>query len=85
MGVDTIFFCGREEELPLYLDVGWKIIYLLILIAMLIFALRKCKRNGGRRQTTLRFNGAASDDDSDACSGQIAVSSTFLFVTTTMP
>ena len=52
---------------------------------MLIFALRNCKRNGGRRQTTLRFNGAASDDDGDACSGQIAMSSTSLFVTTTMP
>ena len=85
MGVDTVFFCDREEKLLLYLDVGGKIIYLLILIAMLIFALRKCKRNGGRRQTTLRFNGAASDDDGDTCSGEIAMTPTSLAVTTTIP
>ena len=52
---------------------------------MLFFALRKCKRNGGRRQTTLRVNGAASDDDGDTSSGEIAVTPTSLTVTTPMP
>ena len=52
---------------------------------MLFFALRKCKRNGGRRQTTLRVNGAASDDDGDTCSGEIAMTPTSLAVTTSIP
>ena len=85
MGVDTVFFCDREEKLLLYLDVGGKIIYLLILIAMLFSALRKCKRNGRRRQTTVHVNGAASDDDGDTSSGEIAVIPTSLTVTTPMP
>ncbi|KAF3953226.1 hypothetical protein CMV_021310 [Castanea mollissima] len=72
------FPLNGEEKLLLYLDVGGKIIYLLILIAMLFFALRKCKRNGGRRQTTLRFHGAASDDDGDTSSGEIAMTPTSL-------
>ena len=79
LGVDTVFFCDREEKLLLYLDVGGKIIYLLILIAMLFFALRKCKRNGGR---TIYI---ASDDDGDTCSGEIAMTPTSLAVTTTIP
>ena len=79
LGVDTVFFCDREEKLLLYLDVGGKIIYLLILIAMLFFALRKSKRNGGR---TIYI---ASDDDGDTCSGEIAMTPTSLAVTTTIP
>ena len=53
LGVDTIFFCDREEKLLLYLDVGGKLIYLLIVIAMLTFALRKFKRNGGWITSTI--------------------------------
>ena len=50
---------------------------------MLFFALYKCKRNGGRGQTTSGVNATGDDDNGDSSSGQIAMGPTSLAFSTT--
>ena len=77
---DTICFCiHREEKLLLQIEVAGQLGYLLILIVVLFFALRKCKRNGGRVQPTVRVNA-----DGDASGDQMATSPTSLAVNSTI-
>ena len=57
--------------------------YTSILIVVLFIALYKCKRNGGRGQTTSGVN-AGDDDNGDTSSGQIAMGPTSLPVNATM-
>ena len=79
-GFDTISLClHREEKLLLQIEVAVQIVYLLILTVVLFFALRKCKRNGGRVQTTVCVNA-----DGDTSGDQIATSPTSLAVNTTI-
>ena len=79
-GFDTISLClHREEKLLLQIEVTGQIAYLLILIVVLFFALRKCKRNGGRVQTTVRVYA-----DGDTSGDQITTSPTSLVLNTTI-
>ena len=79
-GFDTISLClHREEKLLLQIEVTGQIAYLLILIVVLFFALRKCKRNGGRVQTTIRVYA-----DGDTSGDQITTSPTSLALNTTI-
>ena len=79
-GFDTISLClHREEKLLLQIEVAGQIAYLLILIVVLFFALRKCKRNGGRVQTTVRVYA-----DGDTSGDQITTSPTSLALNTTI-
>ena len=79
-GFDTISLClHREEKLLLQIEVAGQMVYLLVLIVVLFFALRKCKRNGGRVQTTVCVNA-----DGDTSGDQIATSPTSLAVNTTI-
>lgn len=66
----------------LQLEVAGQIVYLLILIVMLFFALRKCKRNGGRGHqiTSILVNAGAGDDEGDSSSDQISMGPTSLGV-----
>ena len=74
------FLClHREEKLLLQIEVAGQIVYLFVLIVVLFFALRKCKRNGGRVQTTVCVNA-----DGDTSGDQIATSPTSLAVNTTI-
>ena len=79
-GFDTISLClHREEKLLLQIEVTGQIAYLLILIVVIFFALRKCKRNGGRVQTTVRVYA-----DGDTSGDQITTSPTSLALNTTI-
>ena len=55
----------------LQLEVVGQIVYLLTLIAVLIFARRKCKRNSGSAGQTIVHVNAAGDDDGDTNSGLV--------------
>nr|POF03277.1 hypothetical protein CFP56_44197 [Quercus suber] len=68
-----------EEKLLMQIEVAIQLEYLLILTVVLFFALRKCKRNGGRVQTTVRFNA-----DGDTSGDQITSSPTSLAVNATI-
>lgn len=60
----------------LQLEVVGQIVYLLILIVVLIFARRKCKRNSSSAgQTNVHVN-AAGDVDGDTNSGLVITSTT---------
>ena len=67
----------------LQIEVAGPIVDLLILIVVLFFALRKCKLNAGRVQTTVRVN-ASGDADGDTSGDQIALSPTSLAVNATI-
>ena len=86
----NFLFFDREEEFLMHLEIAAQIIYLLILIVVLIFGLRKCKRDsrpkfigGGQGQTPVSLS-FTSDDGDDTSSGQIAMGPTSLVVNATM-
>ena len=80
---DIFFERPDENALTEGRKVAGQIVYLLILIVLLCFAPRKCKRNGGRVQTTVHVN-ASGDADSDTSGNQIAMSPSFLAVNATI-